>query len=85
MTAMAIDQDVASPEEVELRCPETAGKLLAKLQLRGEQPSWVHPDNLIELSCDSCKISRRRGGQRVARVLHRYDILGTLVSTLVVE
>lgn len=85
MTAMAIDQGMAALEEVELRCPETAGKLLAKIQRAGEQPSYVHPDNLIELNCDSCRASRRRSGQQVARVLHRYDILGCLVSTLVVE
>jgi hypothetical protein len=85
MTVMAIDQSVAVPEEVELRCPETAGKLLAKIRRQGEQPSYVHPDNLIELSCDSCKLSRRRAGLPVVRVLHRYDILGTLVATLVVE
>jgi hypothetical protein len=85
MTAMAIDLGVAALDEVELRCPETAGKLLAKIRLRGEQPSYVHPDNLIELSCDSCKAMRRRAGQQVTRVLHRYDILGCLVSTLVVE
>lgn len=81
---LAMVADV-SLEAVELRCPETAGKLLAKIQRAGEQPSFVRPENLIELNCESCKLSRRRSGQRVARVLHRYDILGSLVETLVVE
>jgi len=85
MTAAAMALDVGLPEEVDLRCPESAARLLAKIQLRGEQPSWVQPENLIELSCDHCKHARRREGRPVVRVLHRYNILGELVETLVVE
>ena len=68
---------------LELRCPEPwglcpAGRLLAKLRTAGQQPSYVHPDNLIELECPDCKVRMRRAGHPVRRVLHRYDFLGRL-------
>jgi hypothetical protein len=86
-----IAQDVEGlPPELELRCPEPwglcqAGKLLAKLRLSGERPSFVHPDNLIEMSCPDCVKRLRKAGRRVSRVLHRFDFAGQLVETLVVE
>jgi len=75
--------------DLELRCPQPwgmcpAGRLLAKLRMAGQKPSYVHPDNLIEMSCPDCLKRERRGGRRVARVLHRYDFLGRHVETLVV-
>lgn len=78
-------------EEVEVRCPVpqqlpggdcVPGKLLLKLLVSGESPSYVHPDNLIELACEYCRSGLRRRGVRVKRVLHRYDLAGTLVATL---
>lgn len=78
-------------EEVEVRCPVPQplpggdckpGKLLMKLLVSGESPSYVHPDNLIELACDDCRARLRRRGVGVRRVLHRYDLTGSLVSTL---
>jgi hypothetical protein len=84
MTALAIAQDV---EELDLRCPHghgaDTGKLLARLQLAGPS-SWVQPDNLIELACTDCKVRLRREGTSVARVLHRFNMAGELVTTLVV-
>jgi hypothetical protein len=83
---------VAEPVEVEVRCPVPQplpdghcrpGRLLLKLRIAGELPSYVHPDNLIELSCDDCKYRLRRAGSPVKRVLHRYDLAGNLVTTLV--
>jgi WhiB family redox-sensing transcriptional regulator len=84
---------LASPsaDALELRCPEPwrvrcdAGRLLAKLRLSGQKPSYVHPDNLIELECQDCKVRLRKDGRSVARVLHRYDFLGEHVETLVVD
>lgn len=70
-------------EVIELRCD--AGKLLANVLRSGERPQYVHPDNLIELSCDGCRARRRREGRRVARVLHRFNILGELIETLIIE
>jgi hypothetical protein len=90
---MTIAADVAEVE-VEVRCPVPQelpdgecrpGPLLLKLRLSGEIPSWVHPDNLIELSCDACKYRAKKAGRPVRRVLHRYDLAGALVETLVIE
>lgn len=78
--------EITSGDALELRCPQPwgvcpAGKLLAKLKLSGGQPSFVHPDNLIELECADCIKRLRREGRAVRRVLHRYDFLGQLVET----
>lgn len=79
-------------EEVEVRCPVPQelpggeckpGKLLFKLHRSGEVPSFVYPDNLIELSCEDCKARLRRRGVAVHRVLHRFDLAGSLIVTLV--
>jgi hypothetical protein len=72
---------VSAQEEVELRCD--AGKLLAVMLLGGEQPSFVKPDNLIELYCNWCSRRERRLDARVQRVLHRFDMSGELVTTLI--
>lgn len=78
-------------EEVEVRCPvpialpdghSLPGRLLFKLRLSGQLPSYVQPDNLIELPCEECRLQLRRRGVRVRRVLHRFDLTGTLVETL---
>ncbi len=90
---MTITADVAQTE-IEVRCPVPTelpggecrpGKLLLKLRVAGEIPSFVHPDNLIELSCEDCKTRARRAGRPVRRVLHRYDLAGNLAETLTVE
>lgn len=71
--------------ELELRCPVGARHLFARMIQRGERPSYVHPDNLIEFSCYDCRHAMRKRGRHVRRVLHRYDIAGALIETLVVE
>lgn len=89
---MTIAQVVADATEVELRCPTGAernghchpGRLLAKLRLSGEAPSYVQPDNVIEMPCRECRERYwSRHGRRVRNVLHRYDLSGAWVSTLV--
>ena len=55
------------------------------MYLLGGRPSYVHPDNLIELECADCKTAMRRSGRPVHRVLHRYDLAGQLVETLVID
>jgi hypothetical protein len=89
---MTIEPVVADPAlEVEVRCPVPVerpggdcrpGRLLLKLRLTGEQPSFVQPDNLIELACEDCTRAARKGGRAVRRVLHRYNLAGNLVCTL---
>lgn len=65
---------------VEVRCPVGPQRLLSKLRLSGEKPTYVE-GNLIEFACDDCKRNLRRRGQTVSRVLHRYNFLGELVET----
>jgi hypothetical protein len=83
-------------EQVDLRCPGnvpwsadsdecTPGHLLARLRIAGEKPSFVHPENLIEMACPDCKRDYRRLGRPVKRVLHRYNMLGELLETLIQE
>jgi hypothetical protein len=88
---VTIAPDVAEMHEVEVRCPFPVelpsghcrpGRLLLKLRLAGEQPSFVHPDNHIELPCEDCKYRLKKAGYPVRRVLHRYDLAGNLVGTL---
>lgn len=61
------------------------GRLLARIRQEGEQPTMVQPNNLMELSCQDCTRAARKAGQRVRRVLHRYDFAGFLVETLFVR
>jgi hypothetical protein len=81
-------------EVVDVRCPVGPrradgtchpGKLLLKIRQEGQRPAYVHPDNLIELFCEDCTRRARKSGRPVKRILHRYDFLGQLVETLVVE
>lgn len=80
---------------VEIRCPQpvrtrngecSPGHLFAILVCSGGQPSFVQPDNLMELACSNCrKALERDEGRQVHRVLHRYNLAGELVETLVDE
>jgi hypothetical protein len=73
-----------SLQEVELRCPTGPRKLFAKLRLAGLQPS-VTTDNLIEMACQDCRRRFRTEGRDVQLVLHRYNIIGDLIETVVVN
>lgn len=71
---------------LEYRCPLGARRLFMRMIQRGEKPSYIHPDNLIEFSCYDCRRRmEQQTGERVRRVLHRYDLAGELITTLVVE
>jgi len=78
---MTITGDV--DQWAELRCPSNPSRLFARLKLSGEHPSYIQPDNLIEMACWDCRKLLERSGRRVRRVLHRYDLAGTLIATLV--
>lgn len=72
------------PQEIELRCPVGPRKLFAKLRLEGVQPTMTS-GNLLELSCQDCRRrARSEGRPDVGFVLHRFDILGNLVETVVI-
>lgn len=66
--------------ETELRCDVNPSKLLGKVQ----RPMVITDGNLIEIACDDCKRRHRAGGAQVERVLHRFDVTGELVETVVV-
>ncbi len=79
-----LDMPVDSVREVELRCPVGPRKLFAKLRLAGESAT-VTPENLIELSCQDCRRRLRNENRDVSLVLHRFDIIGDLIETVVVD
>jgi hypothetical protein len=69
-------------ETIEIRCPVGPRRLLSKLLVDGGRPKHVD-GNLIEFACDDCKRTLRRQGETLSLVLHRYDLAGNLVETLV--
>lgn len=75
---------VLSPQSIELRCPVGPGRLFAKVILSEEQ-TRVTSANLLEVSCQNCRRSMRAEGRTdVEFVLHRFDIVGRLVETVIV-
>ena len=76
---------VTFPHEIELRCPVGPRKLFAKLRLEGAQPA-VTSGNLLEMACQDCRRRMRSEGRTdVGFVLHRFDIVGRLVETVIVS
>lgn len=71
-------------ETIQLRCPEGPQRLLGKMRVSGTQPH-VTEDNLIELVCDYCKVTLRKRGESVVRVVHSFNLAGELVTTEVVR
>lgn len=69
--------------EVQLRCPLGPGRLFAKLKSEGRRPQVVE-GNLIEMACQDCRRFRRRAGEEVEMVYHRFNLAGELVETEVV-
>lgn len=68
-------------EKKEVRCPTGPRALLAKV-LPGEK-KYVDNGQLLELACRDCAKLYRKNDPEVARVLHRYNILGELINTMV--
>lgn len=68
--------------ETELRCPNGPQRLFAKVLSDGEKPV-ITEYNWIELYCNDCKRihNKKRGFEEIQRVLHRYDLAGTLMET----
>jgi hypothetical protein len=68
--------------EYEIRCPNSPNRLFMKLIAEGENPR-VTEGNLMELACSDCARSRRRNGEDIFRVLHRYWINGQLAESII--
>jgi hypothetical protein len=80
---MPIPKDMTAAV-VEYRCDKNPGRLFTKLRTTGERPVILE-GNLWEFSCRECARDERRTDLSVVRVLHRFDILGTLVESEVVR
>lgn len=70
-------------EKVELRCPTGPRALLGKMVQNGEQKQYVDSGQLLELNCRDCARDMRADEPDVARVLHRYNVIGKLVESVV--
>ena len=70
-------------EFIDIRCPIGPQSLLMRM-IPMEKPQ-ITSENLVELACSDCARTLRKRGQDVLRVLHRYDLAGTLVESVVVE
>lgn len=64
---------------IDIRCPRHPVRLL----LRIGAPKKIDGANLIEVACRDCRADRRKAGEAVSLVLHRYNVLGELVETVV--
>lgn len=63
---------------VDLRCPRGMGKLLGRA-------SGIDAAGTVELACNSCARAQRAAGRPCARVVHRFNLLGELLSTTIVD
>lgn len=71
-------------ETVEVRCPVGPRRLFAKFRLEGGVSPHITEDNLVEFACADCrKAVQEKRRTRITRVLHRYNFLGELVTTVV--
>lgn len=71
-------------EKLDLRCPHGPKALLAKVVQDGDPRQYVDEGTLLELNCRDCaKAMRANGEPDVARVLHRYNVIGELVNSVV--
>lgn len=68
----------------ELRCPAGPRRLFAKMVSSGEPPPVNADLNLIEMACGDCARVERKEDPEVFRILHRFDLAGTLVESVIV-
>lgn len=72
----------ATMETVELRCPVGPRQLLGKV-LRESGNVVVDDNNLMELACRDCARALKVSDPGVLRVVHRYNLLGELVESVI--
>ena len=66
--------------DVEFRCVAYPSVLFGRLRL-GEEGVRIVEGNLVEFACRSCRREACRAGSSVALVLHRFNLLGELIET----
>jgi hypothetical protein len=70
----------------EIRCPTGPQRLLFKLNVLQSTRNETDKEAAIEISCSDCKRQARRElGNGVSQVLHRVNLCGTVVSTVIVQ
>jgi hypothetical protein len=57
--------------------------MFARIRSEGTRPSYTEDGTCIEFSCRDCKASLGSDGEG-KRVLHRFNLIGELVETVVV-
>jgi hypothetical protein len=67
---------------VDLRCPLGPRQLLARV-IQNDDHHAMTSDNLLELRCRDCAKWARREDPTVTQVLHRFNVLGELVESVV--
>lgn len=70
-------------EVVDLRCPEDARELLLRYHREVGHPPVS--GNLMEIKCRVCTKNSRAIDRGVRHVLHRFDLWGDLVESVVVR
>ena len=70
---------------IDIRCPVDPRRLFMKIQVEEGQKPVLTSSNLLEVSCTDCTKLLRKKDSSVVRVLHRFDILGSLVESEVVR
>lgn len=71
--------------QVDMRCPVNPSRLMGRVKDPDDDAARIVDGNLIEIACEWCKDSRRRRGEKVKVVLHRYNVLGQHVEDEVIE
>ena len=69
---------------IQLRCPIGPRRLFAILREEGE-PMVIVSGNLVEFKCRDCCKELRRHRPEVDEVFHRFNFVGELVETVVVQ
>jgi hypothetical protein len=64
------------------RCP--FGTLFGRMLIR-ERPPTIVEHNLVEFACSDCKRAVRSQDHQVFRVLHRFNIVGELIETVILR
>lgn len=74
---------IESEFKIEIRCPSSLRRLFMIMRTNGEKLRVT--DNLMEFSCSDCARLLRKKGRDVFRVLHRYDLAGELIESIIID
>lgn len=64
--------------EQELRCPVNPLRLFMKIE-----DAHLIEGNVISIACQDCRKDMRKTGIVVSRVIHRFNVIGECLDTLV--